>query len=333
MPSLLTLQQIVNIGTVHADLMPFVSVGGFNQEPALSLCNDVLQELLAGPLAWKWNRKELGLLVTSMNKQDYQFGGAAAWTVNGGVGIALATASTPGITESVNTVTVTTLEPHNFNVGDTVWMNGNTVAAYNSAFTQTPSGSSWGTGWVITAVPTTTSFTFTHAQSGLGNSGAPGITDFGWLESASMVDINSGASPQPVHELLGARELQPSSDVRNPERVCVLVDNLDGTLKIRFRHVPGSSVFGVTLVYQKKAPIKTDLGNTWSPVPDELSFALRQMFLARAYRFADQEARANVEYQRAQIALMKAQGHEDSEQSDEHIIPDNSLMGGGISWW
>src|SRR6185312_11273150 len=105
-----TLQQVVSMAQVHTELMPLDGVGGFTHEPALSLCNQVMQELLASPLAWKWNRKEMGMFVTALNKQDYLHAGAVAWTVNGGVGIALKTANGITTTGFPGTVTVNTLE-------------------------------------------------------------------------------------------------------------------------------------------------------------------------------------------------------------------------------
>ena len=88
-------------------------------------------------------------------------------------------------------------------IGDVVYMSGNimstgTAAKYNSTFTDNGSSSLWSGGWTIASTPTTTSFTFT-ATSGQNNSdagGAPGITDFGWLCSASMVQINDTSSPR-----------------------------------------------------------------------------------------------------------------------------------------
>jgi hypothetical protein len=59
-----TLQETVDLCRTHVDLMPLASVGGFSQEPARSLCNDVLQELCAQPYDWKFNSKDYGLLTT-----------------------------------------------------------------------------------------------------------------------------------------------------------------------------------------------------------------------------------------------------------------------------
>lgn len=324
----ITLQKIVSFAQIHVELLPLTGVGGFTNEPALSICNDVLSELIAKPNAWKFNRVEMPFFVTAPFRQDYQFGGATAFNQNGGAGIALKTASTPGVVRTGTTVVVTTLEPHNFNIGDTVYMFGNVDAPFNSVFTQTPSSSAYSGGWVLTGV-TQFTFTFTHLTSGNTNSGAPGITNFGWLESATMSLINT-ASPLPsVWVLEAVNNIQPTSITGLSKKVCVLVDNGDGTLKIRFQYAPGTIMFAVNLVYQGQAPLKSALTGAgtgdWSPFPDRFQFVYRQMFMAHAYRYVN-SPKADTEYQKAQIAINNALGADDAEQSDQRIYPEQSLM-------
>lgn len=324
--STITLQQVINLASTHTDLMPLAGVGGYTDEPALSLCNDALSELLIFPYDWKFNRIEMPMLVTAPNRQDYQFGGATAFTLgstSSGVGIGLATNN--AVSESGTTVTVNTLEAHRFSVGDTVYMTGNTVAAYNSTFTDSGSSSTWSGGWTITAVPNPTSFTFTHASSGLATSGAPGITDFGWLSSASVVEMNNNSSPQNVRQLDTVKELPVWGRVANPEQVSVVKDNGDGTLKVRFYQVPGSTIWGAKLVYQAKAPLKTALSNTWAPFPDEYSFVFRQALLYRMYRYLN-SPRADSEYQKLQQEIQRSLAGADREMTDVHVVPNEPLI-------
>lgn len=328
--STITVQQVVNYASQHTELMPLISVGGYSNEPALSIANDVMSELLAQPFPWKFNRSVAPFLVTQQWKQDYKFAGASCWTQNGGAALALATAATPGLTESGFVVTATTIEQHNFNVGDTVYINNATVAAYNSTVSQSPSGTFWSGGYTITAVPTSTSFTFTHSQSGLGSSGAPGITNMGWLEYATMINMNDTSAQPYVWYLTAVRTLEPANRQFQPDRVSVFADDGAGTLTIRLRYLPGPQPMGVTLAYQQRPTLISSLSATWSPFPDEYAFVYRQMFLAHAYRFAN-SGRADVEYQKAMANIAKALGANDREQSEEYIQPEGSL-GGTYSW-
>lgn len=333
MATTITLQSVVNLASTHADLVPLSGVGGYTNEPALSLCNDAISELLASPNDWKFNRVEMPSLVTCPNKQDYLFAGATAFTLgstSNGVGIGLA--SSNAITESGTTVTVNTLEAHRFSVGDTVYMTGNKLAAYNSTFTDNGSSSGWSGGWTITAVPSSTSFQFTHASSGLANSGAPGITDFGWLASGTMIELNNTSSPPNIRQLYARRELHPWSKVANPEQVCVLKDNGDGTIKIRFYQVPGTTTWIVNLVYQAKAPLKVALTDTWAPIPDEFSFVYRQALLYTMYRYLNSPMADN-EYKKLQQKILKAMGRDDNEATNVSVVPAEPLMATEYFGW
>jgi hypothetical protein len=329
MPNLnetLTLQNVVDFASTHVELMPLSGVGGVMSEPALSLCNDVLSELLAQPNNWKFNSVAMPPFVTAAYRQDYTFGGAVAFTqAAGGAGIALKTAGTPGVSRTGTTVTVTTLEPHNFTVGDTVFMLGNVDAPFNSAYLPTPTGSSYTGGWVITSAPTTTSFVFTHATSGTTTSGAPGILDYGWLETLSMRALNSTSPlPQVWHPEV-VNFVPPTSYAAQPTKLCVIDDNGDGTLHLRFDYAGSNTFFVVNAYYQAQAPLRTALSQTWAPFPDAVSFVIRQCFLARAYRFINSPLAA-IEYAKSEQAIQKAIGRDNNEPSDQRLYPEQSLM-------
>jgi hypothetical protein len=312
--------------STHVDLMPVAGVGGYTNEPFLSIANSAISEILMSQIDWQFNRIEAPTFYTSLNKQDYIISGAAAFTLGStSTGASIALATNNGITESGNTVTVNTLEPHRFSVGDTVYISGATVASYNSVFTDNGNSTSWSGGWTILTTPTTKSFTFTHASSGLGTSGAPGITDFGWLASATMVELNNNSSPQNSKILQAVKELPVWSIVSNPEKVAVIKDNGDGTLKVRFKFVPGSTIWGVNLVYQAQPVLKTALTDTWAPIPDSYSSLVRQAVIYAAYRYLG-NAKETTEYQKFQAMIQKASGADDREASDVHVVPAESLM-------
>src|SRR5271169_1149830 len=139
MPSTIQIQNIVNFAATHIELLPLVGVGGYTNEPALSIANDVLSELLMGseripiPFPWKCNRNTANLLVTTYGKQDYLFAGASVFNLVGsGSAAAIDLKSNNAITESGGTVTVNTIEPHNFQVGDVIYMVGLPDPPYNA---------------------------------------------------------------------------------------------------------------------------------------------------------------------------------------------------------
>jgi hypothetical protein len=323
-----TVQGVVNYSRVHAELMPLADVAGFSNEPSLSIANDCMAEILAPPFAWKWNRVYASLLVPRQGRQELKFAGACAFVLGAPGGIGIDLTSNNGITESANTVTVKTLEDHNFTVGQTVYMVGNDNDSYNSVESLNANTSGWSGGWVITATPTARSFRFTHASSGLPTSGAAGIGDFGWLESATMVNELDNGAPRQVRELKSCRTLQPAGVVNIPSKIAVR--NLSGgVLSVRFDFAPDATPWGVSMVYQAKAVPFASLGSTLDPIPDEFAFVFRQMFLAYAFRYVG-SSRSDSEYQKAQVTIAKALGRDDAEESEEHVAPEQSFYVGGV---
>src|SRR6185312_2475325 len=130
----------------------------------------------------------------------------------------------------------------------------------------------------------------------------------GWLPSATMVNLNTNTAILPTRTLNAVRDLQPYSSAATPTEVAVIQDQGTGVLKIRLRPVPGSGqIWGVSLVYQKKPPLKVALTDTWTPIPDELGYVIRQGFLAAGYDYLN-SPKAAIEEQKFELNLRKALG-------------------------
>jgi len=73
MASTITLQDVALWATTFTKLIPIVGVGGYQNEPALSICNNVIQRMLSRPYNWKFNSKVAQSFLTSgtSNQQDY----------------------------------------------------------------------------------------------------------------------------------------------------------------------------------------------------------------------------------------------------------------------
>lgn len=314
--STITVQNVVDWARAYPKLAPVLGVGGFSLQPALSIANDVLAEIIAAPLNWKFNRRTVTPWATTKGQQDVGVTGAAAWALGpsppaGGAPIAL---SPLGATQSGFTVTLNTTVPHGFSVGQAVNVAGVAVAAYNGIGTP-------GSGaFPITAVPSPISFQYTLGTSGLAASGAPGITDFNWIESATVQDASTTLTPPPEFIIEAVNYIEPTGDMGNPSKVCMLSDDGSGTLTFRTWPVPGSFVWLLNVVYQAKPPLLTALSNTWAPIPDELGRVVRSGFLALAMRHAG-DARANEQYAMFRGQLMEALNSKDREPRNEGLYP------------
>jgi hypothetical protein len=338
-----TVQQILDQCRLHTKLQNFFVMG---QEPGLTIANNTNQTLLAFGNAWKFNRVELdgmhgNFFVTQFGVQDYRHAGACAFALvgssqqnSGGVGIDLAAnpinGGSAGITVSGGIVTVQTLDPHPFSVGQTVYMTGNTVAAYNSTWTfnSQAQSSAWTNGFVITAVPDNLHFQFAAGSGQTVSSGAPGITNWGWMESASLTDINSQAFPLPVKPIQAVHNLAPTfAPTGDKIAVAMMTDYQNGVLKFRLSEPMGSYCYQVNVVYQARAPKLTDPTSVFQ-WPDNLSFVLQEVALWQAFRFATgiTATETQAQYQMAQAAITAARGSEDQEDSVQGLVPTRSLM-------
>jgi hypothetical protein len=67
-----TLQQMVDSVSTIGDLNPVLkSTGGFANEPALTIANDVMSELIAERNPWKWNSMKVAPFAVNFSQQDY----------------------------------------------------------------------------------------------------------------------------------------------------------------------------------------------------------------------------------------------------------------------
>jgi hypothetical protein len=342
--STITVDSILTYARAHTALKLIMGIGGVSNEPGMSIANDTLQYVLAKPFAHKFNRKNMPFFVTQAFVQDNYFAGACAFTLaplvisssnssigGGGVGIDLA--SNSAITQIGTTVTVNCLQRHNLIAGQTIYLNnvvdqsGSLVAALNAIFTQDSNAmtSLWSNGFLVTAL-TATTFQFT-ATAGQPVCGAPGITDVGWLESASIVDINSTGVPQPVAPIEAVDRISPTYASGRTEELCVYQDLGTGVLVLRVNPCPSSYQMAVFGVYQARARMLNRTQDTWAPWPDNLAFVLRAGVKAYAYDLADKSiAEKQMKMKEFSLAAQSALTYSDSENSNQGFAPSSGLM-------
>src|SRR5215469_11202587 len=117
MPSNISLQAVCDYVLTNVRGAPIQDVLGVQNEPALSICNDVYAEALQKPLTWRFNKANaastgLGILyfTTTAYQQDYPCTNATAATLSGVVHIA--TVANSGLVVNTNVATVITTWPH-----------------------------------------------------------------------------------------------------------------------------------------------------------------------------------------------------------------------------
>lgn len=342
MASTITLQSVLDFCRTRTRMIQLVNVGGIPNQPGLDICNDVLQTLLSSPNNWKFNKAAIPPFTTIPNQQDYLIAGCTL-TVAGKASVHLNSvlSSTPGLTESGNTVTATfsdfapngiqgispSGQPPNFVAGDVAVLAGQNQTGYGTTVTLTG------------ASTTSVTWTVGGAPNSLTPDGGQGISGLSWVEHATLQDWLSTASVKPVHDIEVVSSLPNESIIQPPFKVCMQTETVTtGTvagvntsvsqLLMRFWPVPSSQIWNALMFYQLKAPLKTALSQTWSPWPDDLGYVLRSGVYAKALDHGE-DPRAPLADSKWQQDIMKALDIRQQEQRHESFFPDLPIARGG----
>lgn len=119
------------------------------------------------------------------------------------------------------------------------------------------------------------------------------LPDFGWLEQASVID--STVSPTTVSQLEVALNLAEEVSQNLPTKISPRLDDNNGNITFRLFPIPDKA-YTLNLSYQKAAPTFKALGDSWSPLPDYLSYLYTNGLLAKSYEyFGDERFAATVQ--------------------------------------
>jgi len=161
-------------------------------------------------------------------------------------------------------------------------------------------------------------------------SGAPGIWNLGWVESAAVVDINNPSFPLPVNPIDAVHRIAPEYTSTGGElNLSCEIDYGNGVVKFRLSQPVSTYPFAFNVVYQAKAP-KFTSGQSVFQWPDDLSYVLFEMLLWQGMRVAYgmTSAETQAQMQVAALALQRALESEDREDNIQGLTPAFSFMGG-----
>lgn len=271
-------------------------------EPALSIANDVLQNILAQSLPWKFNRALAAPFLTIALQQDYITSITDLAWLEQGWRIDINNTATPlpvFAEETVRDMQQTSWQSNPFQVS---WI-PNALAIYGK--------------WKAnTAYPT-----------GLGAAQTPVSPVQQFIDANGNFLFVSGngvsGTVQPVLPVASAAGTTVADNT-----VTWKVADPNG-IAIRLGPIPATSgiVWEIHPVYQKKPPIKTRLTDTLSPLPDEFGYLFRQGFLAMCLIHAgNKEGRDAFSMWRED--LITALRSADRERDQTSLYPSESLTGG-----
>lgn len=121
------------------------------------------------------------------------------------------------------------------------------------------------------------------------------LTNFGWLESATVND-NLGNTQSIKGLQVRLNESEDGSE-STPMYISAQYDDNAGNITFRLIPVPDKA-YTVVVTYQKASPNFTSLSDTWSPIPDYMSGVYNLFLRAFAYEYFD-DPRFAVTFQQA----------------------------------
>ena len=115
-----------------------------------------------------------------------------------------------------------------------------------------------------------------------------GVTDykvslptFGFIEKATAYNANN---PQEAYELQNGLIYAAETLPNQPARIAAVFDDDQGNITFRLFPAP-DKVYAVVVEYQNAATLFTSTTNTWTPIPDYLSYIWNTGFDYKAYEY------------------------------------------------
>jgi hypothetical protein len=235
---------------------------GNSLEPALTSANMVMQTILAPPMDWWWNNKELGFTCNPTP--------------------AVATSTAVSIASGVVTVTAA----NTFAIGSPVLPSGlATLTPLNGQLlivaTASPTGFTALVPTLGNGTDTVGTFTGLSTQDYM-----LAVPNFSHIEHASVLDITPTGTPIKWWELEVKNNLSLESSQNRPLFIGPHVEDANGNVTFRLASAPDQA-YPVSLHVQLTAPAITSINQTWAPLPDFMEYIYEWGFMALMWQFAD----------------------------------------------
>lgn len=322
--STVNLQAVVDDMVRFGDLRPVLGVAGSALEPALTIANEVISELLSQKYNFKFNSFNLPVFQTISWQNDYAIPGLTnlGWLENG---VIIDINSTQVPKRKYKLEGVKDLQPTSDSFGrpfQICWLN-NSVLLYGS----------WGTGL---NVPNTNNTGVTNPGPGVVYINPLGVATTPSNPTTQILDPNGNiqvltmfgtcGSVAPTWPAANSAAGTPTSD-----GTCVwtVVDPRGQGIRLQMIPAAAGVVWQVMLRGQYKPPRFTSLAQTLDPIPDDFERYFKQGFRALCYqRSPEDKVRAKFapEYALWQKAISEAEGQADREEESYGAYPSSDLM-------
>jgi hypothetical protein len=345
------LQETVDDARSFGELAPVLPTGGFVANPALSIANDVMQQMIQGgpdgqPFNWKWNRAAETPFFLNSWQQDYFIPGLVTL---GWLESCIATNfSTTVAPKQVYPVEVKRdlliTSSQNSGTAKICFMQNSTMIAgtWGQAATASTTGlTNPGPGVVITDPNNNITMPINpilQVKDSFNNLWV--VTTYGTCGNSNPFATNQMPTDPTDPTYPGYPTLQ--------DQDIAAVTVTDGTVVwtainpfgqgYRINPIPGQTgpVWQISPVGQNRVPRLTELGDYLNPIPDDYYQFFKQGFFAQCYRrSADPKVRAMFpgEYAMWQKALDNAVKQGAREMDDWGFYPTSQIMETGSSFF
>jgi hypothetical protein len=323
--STIKLLDVVDDTRRFSTLAPIFASGGSATQPAVTIANEVMQFIFSPTQPWKFNRFKLPIFYTNSYQQDY----------------ALLGLTNLGYLE------------HGFAVDINNSAIPKPLIPVEVVRDQEQSYSQYGTVAIASSLPNSQLYYGTWGAADTGNS------TLGNNPQAHQIITNPlGLPSQPANPITQIQDVNGnllvlttygttgSSAPAAPANSLAGVTVTDGSVVwtvvsptgqgIRINPLPSQTqtCWQVNLIGQARPPVFTSLGQTLSPITDDLSHMFTDGFRAYSYRYSP-EAKVRAmfagEFQYWSNSINVARKSQTREKEEFGFYPSNSIMGGGSS--
>ena len=313
------LQDVVDSVSTIGDLNPvLVSTGGFAQEPALTIANDVIQDMLSQRFPWKWNRAKYPPFYLVSRQQDYASLDITdvGWLENA-YRIQINTTIVPPPAWPIECV-------RDLNISRVMAGWPTRVATYpNNQLEQGTWPGPYETYLNPSGEPITPDNPYTNILDAYGNILV--LTKWGTTGSVEPVapEWTDPLNPQPDNWPIGAV-------IQDGTCQWTVADPFADGIRM-FPPPPDAAgaTWLIRIFYQKNAPVYTSLQQTIDPVPEDNSKTFRDGFIAFAHRYSATpavRARYGPMKQEWLASIKNAMQQGDREDEGRGFFPDRGML-------
>lgn len=308
-PSTLNAQILLDYARLYPWTAAAIGVAGYSDEPAVSFLDDIVKRVLNKANPWKWNEVLVPVFYTQPYQQDYPTS---------------ISQNVMGWLQECTMVDINNVTSQSQNVPP-VQCVARLLPMWVPGF---PTKISW--------IPNSTAITSTWPGPGItfkqplvSLGGGPGgnppcaITD-----GNGNIWVVTGYGTTGSNPVTSAANAAAGTVFNDGSVVWTVVDPNGCAFRLDRIASFGSNVYQMRPTYQQKPPNIVSLTQVITPIPDDLSYLVKQGFLAFCYKQVD-NAKFQVELAQWMQDIKEALGASDREDQEFGMYPDQGIQDGG----